>query len=83
MQIFCVSPATVCSFVFVARSFKGLVFDFKKGNILKFAEDGEMVKACHGFQVLTEEELKDIYPEGWPYFGELKRSINELLFDLI
>lgn len=57
--------------------FKGLVFDFKKGNILKFAEDGEMVKACHGFQVLTEEELKDIYPEGWPYFGELKRSLDQ------
>ncbi|XP_071818580.1 5'-nucleotidase domain-containing protein 1-like isoform X2 [Apostichopus japonicus] len=57
--------------------FKGLVFDFKRGNILKLAENGEILRASHGLQMLTDEDIKEVYPEGWQYFSELKETLGQ------
>lgn len=65
-----------CTFL-CSRSFKGLVFDFKRGNILKLAENGEILRASHGLQMFTDEDIKEVYPEGWQYFSELKETLGQ------
>lgn len=40
---------------------KGLIIDFARGNILKIAFDGFIVKACHGTKQLTDEQIIKTY----------------------
>lgn len=40
---------------------KGLIIDFARGNILKIAYDGYILKAAHGTKPLTDEQISTIY----------------------
>lgn len=57
--------------------FKGLVFDWRKGNVLKFAEDGKILRACHGTELLSAKDVKEIYPEGCEYFDQLMETLDQ------
>ncbi|XP_078617456.1 5'-nucleotidase domain-containing protein 1-like [Branchiostoma floridae x Branchiostoma japonicum] len=53
---------------------KGLLLDALRGNFLKFAEDGTILRASHGTKKMTEEEIVATYGEEkqWKHFAELK-----------
>lgn len=40
---------------------KGLIIDFARGNVLKIAYDGYIVRASHGTKQLTDEQIAAIY----------------------
>ncbi|XP_045482802.1 5'-nucleotidase domain-containing protein 1-like [Harmonia axyridis] len=40
---------------------KGLILDAEKGNILKIACDGKIIRATHGTKVLSEDEIEKYY----------------------
>lgn len=40
---------------------KGLIIDFARGNILKIAYDGYILRAAHGTKPLTDEQISRIY----------------------
>lgn len=52
---------------------KGLLVDFDRGNLLKIAENGLILKASHGTTFMSEREIVEIYGEDrkWEIAGEL------------
>ncbi|KAL0967333.1 hypothetical protein UPYG_G00250940 [Umbra pygmaea] len=58
--------------------FKGLVVDLEDGNLVKLAEDGTVLRATHGTNNLsTEEIIKHYSPEReWKYFNSLNTSFT-------
>lgn len=40
---------------------KGLIIDFARGNILKIAYDGYIMKACHGTTQLSDDQIVCVY----------------------
>lgn len=40
---------------------KGLILDFKKGNLLRICPDGSIQIASHGTRFMTKEEISEIY----------------------
>lgn len=52
---------------------KGLLVDFDRGNLLKMAENGLILKASHGTTFLLDREIMEIYGEDrkWEVAGEL------------
>lgn len=42
---------------------KGLILDFKKGNLLRVCESGEIQIASHGTRFLSKDEIREIYGE--------------------
>ncbi|XP_076177226.1 5' nucleotidase A [Ptiloglossa arizonensis] len=41
---------------------KGLFLDIERGNVLRICADGIIQRACHGTNLLTIEQIKEIYP---------------------
>ncbi|XP_015254163.1 PREDICTED: 5'-nucleotidase domain-containing protein 1 [Cyprinodon variegatus] len=58
--------------------FKGLVVDLEDGNIVKLAEDGTVLRATHGTNNLsTEEIIKHYGPQReWKHFDSLNTSFT-------
>lgn len=56
--------------------FKGLVVDLEDGNLIKLAEDGTILRATHGTNDLsTEEIIKHYGPKReWKHFDSLNTS---------
>lgn len=56
---------------------KGLIIDFARGNILKIGENGVIIKASHGTNLLTEEEIIIAYGENkkWQVTSEFSRNL--------
>ncbi|XP_013104213.2 5'-nucleotidase domain-containing protein 1 [Stomoxys calcitrans] len=40
---------------------KGLIVDAERGNLIKLAADGEILKATHGTRFLSSAEIEDVY----------------------
>lgn len=40
---------------------KGLILDGEKGNILKIADDGRILRATHGTKPLSKKEIENVY----------------------
>ncbi|XP_051853541.1 5'-nucleotidase domain-containing protein 1 isoform X1 [Antechinus flavipes] len=64
---------------------KGLALDLEKGNFIKLAVDGTVLKASHGTKMMTSEELMRIYgKKKWKYFPEFlvaSRSAKYYFYD--
>ncbi|XP_077977867.1 5'-nucleotidase domain-containing protein 1-like [Glandiceps talaboti] len=58
---------------------KGLVFDPKTGDFIKFSETGYILKASHGSRLLSDDEIHAEYGEErkHPLFDELKKTLNQ------
>uniref|UniRef100_A0A3Q1FRL5 Uncharacterized protein n=1 Tax=Acanthochromis polyacanthus TaxID=80966 RepID=A0A3Q1FRL5_9TELE len=58
--------------------FKGLVVDLEDGNLVKLAEDGTVLRATHGTNDLsTEEIIKHYGPKReWKHFNSLNTSFT-------
>lgn len=56
---------------------KGLIVDFDRGNLLKIAENGLILKASHGTSFLPERKIVEIYGEDrkWEVAGELCNNL--------
>ncbi|XP_034172039.1 5' nucleotidase A isoform X1 [Osmia lignaria lignaria] len=42
---------------------KGLFLDFEKGNLFRISSNGIIQRACHGTNLLTTKQIKEIYPD--------------------
>ncbi|XP_072181404.1 5'-nucleotidase domain-containing protein 1-like [Diadema setosum] len=58
---------------------KGLVFDAKKGNFLKLSREGDILRASHGTEPMTAEEISKIYGSAakWEDFDFLKDTLKQ------
>ncbi|XP_063079176.1 5'-nucleotidase domain-containing protein 1 [Engraulis encrasicolus] len=56
--------------------FKGLVLDFEDGNLVKLAHDGTVLRATHGTNELSTEDLLKHYgpKKEWKHFNSLNTS---------
>ncbi|XP_078049606.1 5' nucleotidase A isoform X2 [Augochlora pura] len=55
---------------------KGLFLDFERGNILRINSEGLIVRACHGLNLLSNTEIKEIYPNmKWEITDEFCRDM--------
>ncbi|XP_071524973.1 5'-nucleotidase domain-containing protein 1 [Panulirus ornatus] len=56
---------------------KGLIMDIKKGNFLKCADNGYILRATHGTQPMTRKEIVDVYGEEriWEPVLEFMRTL--------
>uniref|UniRef100_A0A4W3HGA1 5'-nucleotidase domain-containing protein 1 n=1 Tax=Callorhinchus milii TaxID=7868 RepID=A0A4W3HGA1_CALMI len=67
--------------------FKGLIFDFEDGNLLKLGEDGTVLRASHGTKCLTVEQIIESYGKKrkWKHFktinGTFARSGKYHFYD--
>lgn len=57
---------------------RGLLLDFKKGNILKLGENGEILKASHGTKQLSEDDIISFYGESklFDYVEQLRNDLT-------
>ncbi|XP_041354320.1 5'-nucleotidase domain-containing protein 1-like [Gigantopelta aegis] len=57
---------------------KGLFLDIEKGNILKLADDGSILKAVHGTKELTTSQLKSEYGDDlkWEHAETVKKLLR-------
>lgn len=68
---------------------KGLVLDFKKGNLLRVCPDGTIQKASHGTRFMSKDEITEIYgaAKRWQVTDEYCKDMlvawNGTLADLI
>uniref|UniRef100_W5K8U4 5'-nucleotidase domain-containing protein 1 n=1 Tax=Astyanax mexicanus TaxID=7994 RepID=W5K8U4_ASTMX len=58
--------------------FKGLVVDLEEGNLVKLAEDGTVLRATHGTQDLSPEEIIKHYgpKREWKHFNSLNTTFT-------
>lgn len=58
--------------------FKGLVVDLEEGNLVKLAEDGTVLRATHGSNELSAEEIIKHYgpKREWKHFNSLNTSFT-------
>jgi len=57
--------------------YKGLIADFEKGNVLKLAKDGLILRATHGTKMMSSDEVKQAYGED-KKFKDYDRFIDGL-----
>ncbi|XP_064607332.1 5'-nucleotidase domain-containing protein 1-like [Liolophura sinensis] len=57
---------------------KGLVLDTPKGNILKLAYDGTVLRASHGTRMMQRSEVLELYGDTkvWEHFSYLRDNFN-------
>ncbi|XP_076303808.1 5' nucleotidase A isoform X1 [Lasioglossum baleicum] len=55
---------------------KGLLLDFERGNLLRINPEGIIQRACHGTNLLSTTEIKEIYPnQRWEVTDTFCRDI--------
>lgn len=67
---FLLKPLDSSSFDFIQ---KGLLIDFSRGNLLKIAENGVILKSSHGTKFLSERKIAEVYgaDRRWEVASEL------------
>ena len=59
---------------------RGIVLDIKKGNFIKLAEDGTVLRASHGTRFLDDLQIQQAYGEKrhWPLFEKMIETANNI-----
>ena len=69
--------------MFDARLFaRGLIIDVQEGNIVKANRFGYVTRAAHGTKMLSHEQQRRVYSEGWVDLSEPRWIFLNTLFSL-